>query len=151
MAATMWDPSLRATFAERVTRLNADSKAQWGKMNATGMLAHLNDSYRMTTGELLVKKKASSAVLSRTPIKQLIIYVLPFPKGAPTAPELIARCSGADLAAEKLAFVTLFDTLGALTPGDRLQPHPAFGPLTYKDYGALMAKHTQHHFRQFSI
>lgn len=149
MAATIWDHSLRATFAERVTKLSADSKAQWGKMNASAMLAHLNDSYRMTTGELLVKKK--SAFLSYTPIKQLIIYVLPFPKGAPTAPELVARCNGADLVAEKKAFIQLIDTLGALEPSSVLQPHPAFGVLTYKDYGALMAKHTQHHFRQFGI
>jgi hypothetical protein len=151
MAETIWNPSVRATFAERVGKLTVDSKAQWGRMNAAAMLAHLNDSYRMTTGELLVKKKSSSAVLSRTPIKQLIIYVLPFPKGAPTAPELIARCDGADLAAEKLALVKLLDTLGGLTPANTLQPHPAFGALTYQDYGALMAKHTQHHFRQFAI
>jgi hypothetical protein len=147
----MWDPALRATFIGRVNKLSADSKPAWGKFTASGMLAHLNDSYRMTTGELPVKKKSSSAVLSRTPIKKLIIYVLPFPKGAPTAPELIARSSGADLAAEKLAFVKMLETLGNLTPSARLQPHAAFGTLTYQDYGALMAKHTQHHFRQFGI
>jgi hypothetical protein len=145
----MWDPALRATFIGRVSNLSANSTPAWGKFTASGMLAHLNDSYRMTTGELTVKKK--SAFLSYTPIRQLIIYVLPFPKGAPTAPELIARADKADLTAEKLAFAQLFETLGALTPGDRLQPHPAFGPLTYKEYGALMAKHTEHHFKQFNL
>ena len=76
------------------------------------MLAHLNDSYRMATGELKVKPK--NLPLRYTPIKQLIIYVLPFPKGAPTAPELIARCDGAVLDDERRAFARLFDELGAV-------------------------------------
>ena len=52
---------------------------------------------------------------------------------------------------ERLALVRLFDQLGGLTANAVLQPHPAFGVLSYRDYGALMAKHTQHHFRQFGI
>ena len=149
MAASMWDPAVRATFAERVKRLSADSKAGWGRMNAGAMLAHLNDSYRMCTGELTVKSK--NLPLRYTPIKQLVIYVLPFPKGAPTAPELIARCTGADLNDEKTAFAQMFAKLSGVKPGDALQEHPAFGPLTYAQYGALMAKHTEHHFRQFGL
>jgi Protein of unknown function (DUF1569) len=149
MAATIWDPSVRSTFIERVSKLTADSKAQWGKMNASGMLAHLNDSYRMATGELTVRPK--NLPLRYTPIRQLIIYVLPFPKGAPTAPELVARCDGAVLEDEREIFSRLFNELGVLTPSSRLQPHPAFGPLTYREYGDLMAKHTQHHFRQFGL
>jgi hypothetical protein len=149
MAASMWDPSVRAGFAERVKKLSPDSKGAWGKMNASGMLAHLNDSYRLCTGEL--KAKPKNLPLRFTPIKQLIIYVLPFPKGAPTAPELVARCQGAVLADEQQAFARMFDRLAAVKPTDSLQDHPAFGALTYKTYGALMAKHTEHHFRQFGI
>ena len=149
MAASMWDPSLRTSFANRVQKLTAESRGSWGRMNASAMLAHLNDSYRMCIGELKVKPK--NVPLRYTPIKQLIIYVVPFPKGAPTAPELIARCGSAVLADEMQAFTQMFAKLGSVKPGDALQPHPAFGPLTYKDYGALMAKHTEHHFRQFGL
>ena len=149
MAASMWDPSLRASFANRAQKLTAESKGAWGKMNASGMLAHLNDSYRMCTGELKVKSK--NLPLRYTPIKQLIIYVVPFPKGAPTAPELIARCTGAVLADEQQALTRMFERLGAVQPTDALQDHPAFGKLTYAQYGALMAKHTEHHFRQFGL
>ncbi len=145
----MWDSALRATFIERVKALRADTKPAWGKMSASAMLAHLNDSYRMTTGELKVRPKRGP--LKYTPIKQLIIYVLPFPKGAPTAPELIARGDSAVLDDERRAFAQLFDQLGGLTSSAVLQPHPAFGALSYDEYGALMAKHTQHHFRQFGI
>ena len=112
---------------------DADTKGAWGKFSASGMLAHLNDSYRMCTGELTVKSK--NLPLRYTPIKQLVIYVLPFPKGAPTAPELIARCDGAELEDEKQALCANFERLAGVKPGDPLQEHPAFGALTYKDYG----------------
>jgi hypothetical protein len=145
----MWDPAVRSSFAERLKSLNADTKRLWGKMTASGMVAHLNDSYRMCTGELTVQPK--NTPLRYTPLKQLVIYVLPWPKGTPTAPELIARCDGAVLEDERAAFAKMFAKLASIKPGDPLQPHPAFGRLTHKDYGALMAKHTEHHFRQFGI
>ena len=133
MAEMIWSPAVRATFIDRAKNLRTETKPAWGELSA----------------ELKVKSKRGP--LKYTPIKQLIIYVLPFPKGAPTAPELIARSDGAVLEDERLAFGRLFDQLGSLTTSSVLQPHPAFGVLSYDEYGALMAKHTQHHFRQFGI
>ena len=149
MAASMWDPSLRASFAERVKNLTGDSKAAWGKFSAGGMLAHLNDSYRMCTGELNVKSK--NLPLRYPVIKQLVIYVAPFPKGAPTAPELLARCDGAVLQDEQQAFEAMIAKLGNMKPGDPLPEHPAFGVLTHRAYGVLLARHTDHHLRQFGV
>jgi hypothetical protein len=149
MAASMWEPSVRSSFLDRLKKLNADTAARWGKLHASGMVAHLNDSYRMTIGELHVKSK--NLPLKYTPIKQLVIYVLPFPKGAPTAPELIARCDGAVLEDEKQAFEQMFAKLAGVPSGTALPPHPAFGDLTYRTYGALLARHTDHHFKQFGL
>jgi hypothetical protein len=147
--ATAWDSVYRASLAERVKRLTADARPQWGKFNATGMLAHVNDSYRMVLGDLYVKPK--NLPIRFTPLKQLIIYVAPFPKSAPTAPELLARCDGADLAEEQRSYVELLNRVAAVTPETRLAPHPAFGALTHRAYGVLIARHTDHHFRQFGL
>jgi len=149
MAASMWDPSQRASFTERVKKLGPETKGAWGKFSASGMLAHLNDSYRLCTGEL--KAKSKNLPLRFTPIKQLVIYVAPFPKGAPTAPELLARCDGAVLDDEKKAFDAMIAKLAGIKPGDPLPEHPAFGALTHKAYGVLMARHTDHHLRQFGV
>jgi hypothetical protein len=149
VAATMWDSALRASFVERSTKLTPETKPAWGKLTASAMVAHLNDSYRMCLGELTVEQR--SGLLRYTPIKQLIIYILPFPKSVPTAPELLARCDGAVLEDERATFARLIDRLSAVKPGDALQRHPAFGSLTYKAYGTLMARHTEHHFRQFGL
>lgn len=147
--ATMWDSTVRESFADRSARLTADTKPGWGKMNAGGMMAHLNDSYRMALGELTVKPRN---VPFRYPvIKQLIVYALPFPKGVPTAPELISRCDGAVLADEQHAYGELLAKLAAVTPATSLADHPAFGSLSHRAYGVLIARHTEHHFRQFGL
>ena len=140
----------RAEIVSRLGSLSALSTRKWGTLDVIGMLQHLNLSARMTLGELPVAS-SNKRVFQTFPFKHLILYVLPFPKGAPTAPELIARSGSAVLEDERLAFARLFDQLSGITAGSLLQPHPAFGVLSYDEYGALMAKHTAHHFRQFGI
>ena len=71
------------------------------------MVAHLNDAMRMATGELPVAPR--KLPIRYFPLKQLILYVLPFPKSAPTAPELLARCDAADLKAEQVEFTRIAD------------------------------------------
>jgi hypothetical protein len=146
---TAWDGSFRSSLADRAAKLTADTKPRWGKMNASAMMAHVNDSLRMALGELPVKSK--NLPLRYKPIRTLFIYYLPMPKGAPTAPELIARCHGASLEDERLAFSDLLNRCGALQPGCKMAEHPAFGDLSYDEYGALIAKHTDHHLRQFGL
>ncbi len=149
MAATIWDDAVRSSIADRAQRVSADAKPGWGKMNASAMMAHINDSLRMALGDLPVKSK--NLPLRYKPIRKLIIYYLPMPKGAPTAPELIARCANAVLADEQQAFAQLMNRVAAVEPGATLGEHPAFGDLSYEEYGALIAKHTDHHLRQFGV
>ena len=146
---TIWDPAVRSAMLDRAGRLNDSTRPAWGKMSASGMMAHLNDSYRMALGDLKVKPK--NLPLRYPGIKQLVIYALPFPKGVPTAPELVARCDGAVLADEHRAYAELMSRLGAVSAGARLADHPAFGSLTYNAYGVLIARHTDHHLRQFGL
>jgi hypothetical protein len=118
-------------------------------MNASAMMAHINDSLRMALGDLPVKSK--NLPLRYKPIRTLFIYYLPMPKGAPTAPELIARCPNAVLEDEKKTFAELMNRVATVKPGAMLGEHPAFGDLSYDEYGALIAKHTDHHLRQFGV
>ena len=149
MAASIWNDSVRSSIAARAQRVSADAQPVWGTMNAGAMMAHINDSLRMALGDLPVKSK--NLPLRYKPIRTLFIYYLPMPKGAPTAPELIARCANAILDDEKKAFAELIDRCAAVTPATRLAVHPAFGDLSYDEYGALIAKHTDHHLRQFGV
>jgi hypothetical protein len=118
-------------------------------MNVTQMMAHLNDALRMAAGELPTAGK--NTPFRRWPMKQLVVYVMPWPKGAPTAPELLARTDNLDLKAEKAEFRVLAERLAAKSAADRWPEHPAFGSLTHKAWGVLKYRHTDHHLRQFQV
>jgi hypothetical protein len=144
--ATIWDSTQRSALVSRARTLTSSHAAKWGRFSVAGMVAHLNDCTRMASGELRVDGKAPS-FLRWPPVRYLMIHVLPMPKGAPTAPHLLARCSAAELDQELQAFPALIDGLIAC---QSLAPtHPAFGPMTRDDWGVLMHKHIDHHLRQF--
>ena len=75
----------RAAISSRMQSLSASSTARWGQMSVTGMLQHLRLSAQMAVGDLAVAS-ANKRAFQMFPLKHLILYVLPFPKGAPTAP-----------------------------------------------------------------
>jgi hypothetical protein len=112
------------------------------------MVSHLAESARMALGELPCKSK--KLPFRYPPLKQLIVYVLPFPKGAPTSPELIARTPG-DLPGEVTRLNAALERLVAQYPNGPWPEHPAFGRLSARAWGALTYKHFNHHLRQFGV
>ena len=137
----------RVAISNRLRSLSASSTARWGRMSVTGMLQHLRLSAQMTIGELKVPS-ANKRAFQVFPLKHLILYVLPFPKGAPTAPEL--HPDAADSFEEEYAAVlSLLDRIGA-GPREGAGPeHPLFGPLSWSEWGAATYKHVDHHLKQF--
>src|SRR6185503_1181224 len=137
----------RAEIVRRMQSLSASSNRKWGSMDVTGMLQHLSLSALMTLGELSVPS-ANKRVFQVFPLKHLILYVLPFPKGAPTAPELKPSVAAA-LEDERAALLELLERIGT-GPRDGAGPaHPLFGPLTWREWGVATYKHTNHHLKQF--
>jgi hypothetical protein len=147
--ATFWDPETRGHFCQRIERLSTGSQPLWGKFTAAQMVAHLNDAMRMAMGELPVASK--KLPLRYFPLKHLVLYVLPFPKGAPTAPELLARGDVAELSTEQREFVRLAAQAASRSSADGWPDHPAFGRLSHRAWGKLICKHTEHHLKQFGV
>ena len=136
----------RSNLAERLDNLTEESKPQWGKMNCEQMLAHVADSIRMALGELPVQSKGGP--LRFRPLRHAIIYWFPFPKGAPTAPELLER-NAEDCTCEVMDIKSLLERFAARDEIQEWPEHPAFGQLSRKDWGVLGYKHIDHHLRQF--
>ncbi len=149
MPAAIQNDGARATILARIDQLTPQSVPAWGRMNVSQMLTHLTDALRMTFGELPVKDK-HVPLMRHFPLKQLVIYVVPFPKGAPTAPELIARVPES-FEAERAQCKAYISRFGDRTTSPRFAPHPLFGPLTVTQMGALVHKHIDHHLRQFGV
>jgi hypothetical protein len=87
---TVFNLADRLELSRRLDALVPGASARWGRMDCPQMLAHLSDGLKMTLGELRVTTKGPRA-LRLPPIRHAVIHWLPFPKGAPTAPELVAR------------------------------------------------------------
>ncbi|HEV8368809.1 MAG TPA: DUF1569 domain-containing protein [Pyrinomonadaceae bacterium] len=136
-----------AEIGSRVRSLSVSSTRRWGKMDVTGMLQHLSLSARMTLGELPVPS-AKKRAFQVFPLKHLILYVLPFPKGAPTAQELKPDVA-VSLEEERSAVLELLERIST-GPREGAGPnHPLFGPLTWREWGVATYKHVDHHLRQF--
>jgi Protein of unknown function (DUF1569) len=146
---TLWNPTDRSALLDRLAQLSPDTAPRWGHFTAARMLAHLNDAVRMATGELDV---APRRVFLRYPgLKQLAIYVWPFPRGIRTVRELLARTDDADFARERGQFPAMLKQFAARPREGPWPDHPALGRLSGGAWGALTWRHIDHHFRQFSL
>jgi uncharacterized protein DUF1569 len=147
MMRTILNESDLDAILNRLKSLSASSTRRWGSMDIKGMLQHLRLSALMTVGELAVVPKNKRA-FQRFPLKHLILYVVPFPKGAPTAPEL-KPADATSFEDERKALMELLERMGS-GPREGMGPaHPLFGPLTWREWGVATYKHADHHLKQF--
>ena len=82
------DPSTRNSLIHRLQQLMPTTRPRWGKFDAPRMLCHLNDALAVSLGELsttTMNKKAFQCF----PLKHLVMYVVPFPKGAQAPPDML--------------------------------------------------------------
>ena len=154
---TLLDAEVRESFCQRAAALRPGTPARWGKFDAPRMLAHIIQSVGMMTGDVTVADAPTPWVMRHAPLKQLLIYVLPFPKGLPTAPELLARTavsdgvSATDWSNELHSFERALARIPEVARTGRWPAHPAFGPLSGHESAALQRRHLEHHFRQFGV
>jgi hypothetical protein len=137
----------RTAICQRIGSVTSASVPRWGRMDARAMLAHLRLSALMALGELPVANKSKRA-FQVFPIKHLILHVVPFPKGAPTAPELLVPDSS-PVDAIRSELVTLVHRIGEGPREGHGPVHPLFGRLSFREWGVATHKHTDHHLRQF--
>ena len=144
---SIWQDESRKELNERLRALAWNNPAQWGKFTAPKMVCHMADSLRMAMGDLKVAPKRLP--IRYPPLKQLIIYVAPFPKGAPTAPELLTR-EPREWASDIADVQALLNRAGRTGTTDSWPDHPAFGALSKRAWGVLIYRHMDHHLKQFS-
>jgi hypothetical protein len=144
----LWHAADRAELQQRAQRLTPNAAPAWGRMNAPEMVAHVTDQLRMTLGRLHAAQIAG--MMRWFPIKQLLIYWVPWPKGAPTIPELRTRAPG--VWGNEIADLSqLIDDFGRCDAREPWPVHARFGTLTPRAWGRLGYKHLNHHFTQFRV
>ena len=144
---TIFDAADRAAILSRLDGVTPGARPAWGRMDAGQMVAHLNESLRMAVGELACALRGGP--LSFPPLRWLIINVLPFPKGVPTAPELLAGTPSPALDEDLQRLRERIERVAAQGPQRRFPRHPAFGFMPGRQWGVLIYRHVDHHLRQF--
>jgi len=146
---TLFDDDARAGIRARLDRLTAQQRPLWGKMDAGRMVVHLTAQLRAGLGELQCAPKKTP--MNNWLMRRLVIYVIPWPKGTPTAPEFLTQPTSTwdeDVAALRSAM----DRFAARGEGGPwTTDHPAFGRLTGRMWGVLAWRHMDHHLRQFGV
>ena len=148
MGKSIFQAASRKELQQRLVTLTPERAPRWGGMNAPKMVAHLSDALKMALGELPTAPK--NTPLRFPVLKQLVIFALPCPKGAPTAPELLARAPTA-WTGEVVTLSALIERFATRGTTGEWPRHPAFGSMTGRAWGVLVYRHCDHHFRQFGV
>lgn len=136
-------------FKNRLRNLTPDARRRFGTMSLPEMLAHLEQTLKVSLGE--VPAKDESNWLVRNIVGPLAFHVLPWPRGRlKTADlmlvppegeveELIQRiCDAID------RFVEVYEK-----EPERTAISPLLGPLTLRQWALVHGRHIPHHLEQF--
>ena len=144
----IFDPGAKEQMIERIKKLTPESPAQWGKMNVSQMLAHLQLPIQMATGEHKIKRTFLGRIVGPL-VKSTMYNDKPFSKNLPTDKSFIMLGQQKDFTTER---INLIDKLNAFQVNQIVDyPHPFFGKLTREQWSISTWKHLDHHLRQFGV
>ena len=138
-------------FLNRLNKLTPESKAIWGKMNVSQMLAHCNITYEMCYENKHKKPTGLVKFILKFFVKKFVTNEVPYKKGGKTAPQFIIT-DEKEFEVEKTRlknYILKTQELGA-THFEGKESH-SFGILSSKEWNNMFAKHLDHHFNQFGV
>lgn len=145
--AMLHDHGTRSQFEQRIHSLTSTARGRWGKMTVDQMLWHVNQAMGLSLGEVTVGPGGP-----RLPpgLMKFMVMRLPWTKGAPTHPDFVAKANY-DFEGERRRLLTLIDHVVHKPIESEWPSHPAFGTMTGREVSQLMAKHLDHHLKQFGV
>lgn len=138
-------------LTDRIEQLRADTRPQWGVMNATQMLAHSCVSYEMVFENKHPRPNALMRFVLRLAVKQAVVGDAPYRHNTRTAPAFIIR-DARDFETERqrlVVYLRRVQLLGAKQFEGK--ESLSFGPLTALEWNVLFYKHLDHHLTQFGV
>ncbi|HSU27195.1 MAG TPA: DUF1569 domain-containing protein [Chitinophagaceae bacterium] len=143
----LFDPAVKQDILNRVNKLTPESKNQWGKMNASQMLAHCCVPLGVAEGKNKLKRSFMGFVFGRM-ARPMLYNEKPFKRGLPTDGSFIVK-DPRDFNTEKQNLVGRINDFREDTlVGEK---HPFFGKLTKEQWSKGMYKHLDHHLQQFGV
>ena len=146
MPTLVHDPGVHAALRRRVESLTPASTRLWGRMSVGQMLFHVN----LVLAEALGERRAPPSVrgVPKFLVRWMILN-LPWPKGAPTRPDMLVTGEH-DFAHEQARCLEMLDRFAA-RPLNASWPASANFPMTGRHWSRLQFKHLDHHLKQFGV
>ncbi|MGQ0765745.1 MAG: DinB family protein [Gemmatimonadota bacterium] len=141
------DPGVLERLRSRIESLTPTSPRRWGKMSVNQMLWHCNESLEMALGRL-APRPPRIPPLPRSWLKFLVLR-MPWPRGAPTYAAFISPTVH-DFEKERARTRMLLQEASDRDLNGPWPPNPVWGPTSGREWSQLMARHLDHHLRQFS-
>ena len=146
---------IKNDFFSLLGKINKDSKANWGKMNAQQMLEHVTAFFNVSTEKLKFPLVTPEEHLPK--FKEFLLSDKQFRENTKAPVNVIGeeplplRYKSFEEAVEKLRqAVDHFETYFKNDPGKKTI-HPVFGPLNFDEWVLLHFKHVTHHMRQYGV
>ncbi len=147
---SLYDTNTYERINSRLSRLNPASRPTWGKMDVGQMLQHCSRTFKFALSDKPTPRSLMGILMGWAFKKQLYNETA-WKQGLPTAPQLrVTDKRNFDEELKNLQKnITEFYTRGPGKTG--MFPHPMFGRFTKEQWGQMMYKHLDHHFRQFGV
>ena len=147
---SIFNAKVLTEIRQRIDRVEASSRHQWGKMNAAQMLAHCAKVLEMANGTNVPPRVFIGRILGPL-VKPSILGERPMPHNRPTDKTFVIA-DDREFATEKIRLRDLVSDFGnAGETGCTSHEHSFFGRLSPQEWGILTYKHLDHHLRQFGV
>src|ERR1043165_6162147 len=103
--STILDPNIRRDIIRRINSVSAQSKAQWGKMNAFEMVKHCTMTDDMSLGKIKIKRVLIGYILGRIFMKKFLKEGAQFDKSSPTSDVITTLGQTGDIESEKREWI----------------------------------------------
>ena len=144
----LFDPAVKQEILVRINKLTPESKALWGKMNVSQMLAHLQVPIGVADGTQKLKRTLFGRIVGPM-VKQTLYNDKPFKRNLPTDPSFVMVNSEKDFETEKQKLLSIVSNFSEATIVN--ETHTFFGKLTREQWSKGTWKHLDHHLQQFGV
>ncbi len=141
------DVSDLAALLARVRAVDPATGPRWGRMSAPEMLTHLSDRMRHALGDAPTAPRPG--LLRWPPLKQLVMYWIPWPRGRTQGPAEAFVTRPTAWAADLAAFEGLIARFVAEDDRRAWPDHAFFGSMTHRSWARFSHRHFDYHLRQF--
>lgn len=140
----------RDEFRNRVLHITAANPRQWGTMNVSQMLHHLNLASGGSLGFYTLPDE--SYPVSRTAFRWILVDWFPEQPVGLRLPKGFKIPHGAqfDFDFEKQQLLKILDAAWRARSAADWGPHPMFGKMTVGEWGKLLQIHIDYHLEQFA-